>query len=56
MQLAADAGATIFPVIPTFYNQPRSSTEMAREFVNRVLAHVGLPQTGAYEWGSGDRG
>ena len=50
MQLASDAGATIFPVIPTFYNKPQDSAEMARQFVNRVLAHVGLPQPGAYEW------
>jgi 4-hydroxy-3-polyprenylbenzoate decarboxylase len=53
MQLASDAGATIFPVMPTFYNKPQSSTEMAREFVNRVLAHVGLRQAGAFEWGAG---
>lgn len=50
MQLASDAGATIFPVIPTLYNLPQSTTEMAREFVNRVLAHIGLPQAGAYQW------
>ncbi|WP_263384184.1 UbiX family flavin prenyltransferase [Granulicella arctica] len=50
MQLASDAGATIFPVIPTLYNLPQSTTAMAREFVNRVLAHVGLPQAGAYQW------
>jgi hypothetical protein len=23
---------------------------MAREFVNRVLAHIGLPQSNAYRW------
>jgi 4-hydroxy-3-polyprenylbenzoate decarboxylase len=51
MQLASDAGATIFPVIPTLYNLPKDTTEMARQFVDRVLAHVGLPQAGAYEWG-----
>jgi 4-hydroxy-3-polyprenylbenzoate decarboxylase len=50
MQLASDAGAVIFPVIPTLYNHPQSTTEMARQFVNRVLAHVGLPQPGAYQW------
>lgn len=50
MTLAAEAGATIFPAIPTLYNQPQSTTEMARQFVDRVLAHVGLPQPGAYEW------
>jgi 4-hydroxy-3-polyprenylbenzoate decarboxylase len=52
MQLAADAGATIFPVMPTLYNLPKDTTEMARQFVDRVLAHVGLPQAGAYEWGT----
>jgi flavin prenyltransferase len=50
MSLAADAGATIFPVIPAFYNRPVDSTEMARQFVFRVLAHLGLPQPDAYIW------
>jgi flavin prenyltransferase len=50
MQLASDAGATIFPVIPTLYNHPQNTTEMARQFVNRVLAHTGLPQPNAYQW------
>ena len=50
MQLADDAGATIFPVMPTLYNLPRDTTQMARQFVDRVLAHIGLPQPGAYEW------
>ena len=50
MTLAAEAGATIFPVIPAFYNHPVDSTEMARQFVCRVLAHIGLPQPGAYVW------
>jgi flavin prenyltransferase len=50
MSLAAEAGAVIFPVIPAFYLQPVDSTEMARQFVCRVLAHIGLPQPGAYVW------
>jgi 4-hydroxy-3-polyprenylbenzoate decarboxylase len=50
MTLAAEAGATIFPVIPSFYNKPVDSAEMARQFVYRVLAHFGLPQPGAYVW------
>jgi flavin prenyltransferase len=50
MALAAEAGATIFPVIPSFYNRPIDSDEMARQFVFRVLAHLGLPQPGAYVW------
>jgi flavin prenyltransferase len=50
MSLAADAGATIFPLIPTFYNHPSSADAMAQEFANRVLAHIGLPQPDAYQW------
>ena len=50
MQLASDAGAIIFPAIPTLYNHPQSTQEMARQFVHRVLAHIGLPQPGAYQW------
>jgi len=50
MQLASDAGATIFPAIPTLYNHPQSTQEMARNFVHRVLAHIGLPQPNAYQW------
>jgi 4-hydroxy-3-polyprenylbenzoate decarboxylase len=52
MQLAADAGATIFPVMPTFYNKPQDSSVMARQFVARVLAHVGLEPADMYRWKS----
>ena len=49
-----DAGrrsrSTIFPCIPAFYNHPIDSKEMARQFACRVLAHIGLPQPGAYVW------
>ena len=50
MLRAADAGATIFPLIPAFYNHPKSADEMAREFAARVLQHLGLRQPGAYRW------
>jgi 4-hydroxy-3-polyprenylbenzoate decarboxylase len=52
MSLAADAGATIFPVMPTFYDLPQDSTVMARQFVARVLAHVGLEPADMYRWKS----
>lgn len=52
MTLAAEAGATIFPVIPAFYFKPADSDEMAQHFVCRVLAHLGLRQPGAYVWKS----
>jgi 4-hydroxy-3-polyprenylbenzoate decarboxylase len=50
MYRAADAGATVFPLIPAFYNRPATLDVMAHEFVNRVLAHIGLPQADAYRW------
>jgi 4-hydroxy-3-polyprenylbenzoate decarboxylase len=50
MYRAADAGATVFPLIPAFYFGPTSLDEMAREFAYRVLAHLGLPQTDAFRW------
>jgi 4-hydroxy-3-polyprenylbenzoate decarboxylase len=50
MAQAAEAGATVFPVIPAFYQRPQSTEEMARGFAHRVLAHVGLRQPDAYVW------
>jgi flavin prenyltransferase len=50
MYRAADAGATIFPLIPAFYYGPASLDDVAREFAYRVLAHLGLPQPHAFRW------
>ena len=50
MYRAADAGATIYPLIPTLYNHPQTPDDMARQFASRVLAHIGLPQPDAYRW------
>lgn len=52
MAAVAEAGATVFPVIPTFYNEPKTMDDMARNFVHRVLQHIGLPQPDAFVWGS----
>src|SRR6266566_2587826 len=51
MDWAAEAGATIYPLIPTFYNRPASLDEMAHQFACRVLAFIGLPQKDAFRWG-----
>jgi len=50
MYRAADAGATIFPLIPAFYYRPASLDDMGREFAYRVLAHIGLLQPDAFRW------
>ena len=47
---AADAGATVFPLIPAYYFRPATLDAMAAEFAYRVLAHIGLPQPNAYRW------
>ena len=50
MYRAADAGATIFPLIPAYYFRPATLDQMAHEFACRVLAHIELPQKDAYRW------
>jgi len=50
MYRAADAGATIFPLIPAFDYQPATLDAVAQEFAYRVLAHIGLPQPQAFQW------
>src|SRR5437879_3430701 len=55
MYRAADAGATIFPIIPALYNRPDSIEEIARQFCYRVLQHVGLAQEGMYRWKGGGK-
>jgi flavin prenyltransferase len=50
MYRAADAGATVFPLIPAFYYRPTALDDLAREFAHRVLAHLGLPQPDAFRW------
>jgi 4-hydroxy-3-polyprenylbenzoate decarboxylase len=54
MAAATEAGATIFPIIPTFYNHPQTIEEIARNYVQRVLLHSGFPQAGAFAWGEDD--
>ena len=50
MYRAADAGATLFPLIPAYYYRPATLDALAREFAYRVLAHLGLPQAAAFRW------
>lgn len=54
MAAVTEAGATVFPLIPTFYNHPQTIEDIARNYVHRVLQHIGLPQPGAFAWGATD--
>ena len=51
LQQAAEAGATIFPAMPGFYQQPRSLEDLARNFVGRILDHLGLEHDLTRRWG-----
>ena len=51
MAAATEAGATIYPLIPTFYNHPQTIEDIARNYVNRVLQHLDLRQPNTYTWG-----
>lgn len=50
MAAVAEAGATILPAIPSFYNQPKTVEDVVDTVVARVLQHLGLPQTLTPAW------
>lgn len=50
MLRAQQAGADIFPIIPTFYHQPQSIDDLVTQFCCRVLVHLGLEQRGQFRW------
>ncbi|MFK0171645.1 UbiX family flavin prenyltransferase [Streptomyces sp. NPDC090306] len=55
MTQVTEAGAIVYPMIPTYYNTPRTVAEMDEEFAARLLSFVGLDSgTGDYyEWQGG---
>ena len=46
-----DAGATIFPPMPSFYHQPDSVEAMATQFAGRICDHLGIQAPGQKRWG-----
>src|SRR6267143_2891112 len=50
MLRAQQAGAVIMPVIPTFYDQPKTIDDLVMQYTCRVLAQIGLPQEKMYRW------
>lgn len=51
MQLAAQAGAVIFPPIPSFYGNPDSIAELVDQTVGRMLMRMGIPNKYFKVWG-----
>src|ERR1700732_2989548 len=50
MSGAQQAGAVIMPVIPAFYDQPKTIDDLVTQYVCRALAQAGLPQDRMYRW------
>ena len=54
MLQAQEAGADIFPMMPSFYHRPKTIDDLVTQFCCRVLAHLGLEQSKQFRW-SGER-
>lgn len=50
MAQVTEAGAVVYPMIPTFYNVPRTVEQVYEEFTARLLGFLGLDQTDYYVW------
>jgi flavin prenyltransferase len=50
MLRAHEAGAVVMPVVPSFYDNPRSVDDIVTQFCCRVLARADLPQERMYRW------
>lgn len=50
MDLAARAGAVIFPPVPAFYSKPQTLDEVITSTVGRVLLRMGIENSGYSQW------
>jgi flavin prenyltransferase len=50
MLRAEQAGADIFPIIPSFYHRPKSIDDLVVQYCCRVLMHLGLEQPQQFRW------
>jgi len=51
MLQASQAGAILFPPIPSFYQQPKTIEDLVEATVGRMLARVGIQNTLYHPWG-----
>lgn len=47
-----DAGATIFPPMPSFYHKPATIEELAAQYAGRICDHLGISAPGMKRWGA----
>ena len=50
MNLAAQAGAVIFPPVPAFYTRPHSIDDIVNHIAGRVLARMGIENEAYTQW------
>jgi flavin prenyltransferase len=50
MDLAARAGAVVFPPVPTFYTRPKSVDEMVDHLAGRILSRMGIDNAVTQVW------
>ena len=50
MLRAQAAGAVIFPIIPSFYDRPKTLGDLVTQYCRRVLAMLGLEQAEQFHW------
>jgi flavin prenyltransferase len=50
MLRAQQAGAVIMPVIPAFYDHPKTIDDIVTQYTCRALAQIGLAQERMYRW------
>lgn len=54
MQLAADAGAIIFPPIPAFYTGPKTIDDLVTNLAGRILLRLGIENEHYRRWDGGE--
>jgi len=50
MDLAARAGAVLFPPVPAFYQRPATLDDLVDDTVARALVRLGIPNAGVTPW------
>ena len=50
MNLAAEAGAVIFPPVPSFYARPQGLDDVITHLAGRILARLGIENDNYPEW------
>lgn len=55
LNMAAEAGAIIFPPVPAFYARPETLDDMVTNTVGRALARLGIDNQAYKEWKGLDR-